>query len=141
MILKNRSRALLWWLLLYLPLIAILLGAVIGFIVDRAVLGALLYGFIGLGFYVFAAVFIVVIIAIFQSFMNNPLQFLVDLGFSCCQQSTLLALGVVGMVSGWLIWHTFLMGILTAGVVALVGMAGFATLALAQSRMPKAASI
>lgn len=131
-----RQRTRNWWLFLYLPLIAILLGAVIGLIIERAVLGALVYGFIGLGFYVFAGVLILV----FQSFMRDPLQFLLDLGFSCCQQSSVLTLGVVGMVSGWLIWHTFLVGILTGGVVALMVMVGFAALALAQSGTSKAAS-
>lgn len=47
-----------WWLFLYVALIAMLLGVVIGFIVERAVPGALVDGLIGLGFSVFASVLI-----------------------------------------------------------------------------------
>jgi hypothetical protein len=67
-----------------------------------------------------------------QVFARNLGEFLAEVG--CCLPFPILVIGGIGTMSGLLIWHSVLRGMLTGGGAALVALIAFVVLALSSRK-------
>jgi len=113
---RPSRRSLFWWG------IAIFLAAIVG-----AILGSMYLPYLLLTFSrVLLGAFIGLVgLALLRAFIADPLGLLGGVmegfvGDGCCLSLFVLFITIVGAVSGLLLWHTFLLSVLTGGGMALI---------------------